>query len=317
MVEISVEHMSHHYGTRRAVDDLSFEVQSGEVFAFLGPNGGGKTTLFRVLSTLMPLQDGSVHIAGLDLSHSQMEIRRQIGVVFQSASLDKKLTVSENMRHQGALYGLKGEQLKSQTNKLLAQLGLTDRAADRVETLSGGLKRRVELAKGLIHQPRILLLDEPSTGLDPGARADLWKVLHELRDQFGVTILLTTHLLEEAAKADRIAILSRGRLVALDTPEALRASVGGDTLTLGCQNPEQLASQIGERFDLEPEILHGQLRLSQTRLGTEDSFQWIAKLREAFPDSIDSITLGKPTLEDVFIDKTGHQFWVEDLEAEQ
>jgi ABC-2 type transport system ATP-binding protein len=189
---------------------------------------------------------------------------------------------------------------------MLARLGLADRRRDRVETLSGGLRRRVELAKGMLHRPRLLLLDEPSTGLDPGARSDLWDYLQQVRRDEGVTIVLTTHLLEEAEKADRIAILNEGSLVALDTPEALKATVGGDSITIQTTGPQSLADEITDRFDCPASVLEGAVRLEQP-----NGHEWIARLVEAFPGRIEAITLGKPTLEDVFIDRTGHRFWHE------
>jgi ABC-2 type transport system ATP-binding protein len=189
---------------------------------------------------------------------------------------------------------------------MLAQLGLTDRADQFAETLSGGLRRRVELAKGMIHQPQLLLLDEPSTGLDPGARSDLWQYLRRVRDQFQVTIVLTTHLLEEADKADRIAILNEGQLVACDTPDALRATVGGDSIMIETADPAALSSLIEQRFGVAASIVEGTVRLEQS-----EGHQWIARLVDAFPQNINAIRLGKPTLEDVFIDKTGHRFWRE------
>jgi len=209
----------------RRLSKVSFEVRSGEIFVFLGPNGGGKSTLFRLLSTLLPLQSGECEILGFSLRKQIAEIRERIGVVFQSPSVDRKLTVNENLLHQGHLYGLRGAELNQRRTAMLERFKLTDRVRDRVETLSGGLRRRVELAKGLLHRPRLLLLDEPSTGLDPAARSDMWGYLRELRDQEGVTVVLTTHLLEEADKADRIAILDRGQLVALDSPDALRSTL--------------------------------------------------------------------------------------------
>src|SRR5205085_11865145 len=235
---------------RRALNGLSLQVEPGEIFALLGPNGGGKTTLFRLLSTLIPLQPtGDVKILGLDLRTQTADIRRQVGVVFQAPSLDKKLTVRENLLHQGRLYGLSGRALQSRMHVMLDRLGLADRVGELTEKLSGGLRRRVELAKGMLHEPRLLLLDEPSTGLDPAARSDLWKYLDEVRARHGVTVLLTTHLLEEAEKADRIAILSEGSLVALGSPADLRATVGGDAITIQTSAPQDLAGRIHERFD--------------------------------------------------------------------
>ncbi len=300
---IQVEHLQHRYGEHQAIVDLSFDVAPGEIFVFLGPNGGGKTTLFRLLSTLIPLQSGRVRMLGFDLAMQPDDIRRRIGIVFQAPSLDKKLTVAENIRHQGHLYGLSGKLLRQRQADMLGQLGLTDRVNDRTETLSGGLRRRVELAKGMLHQPRLLMLDEPSTGLDPGARADLWDYLQRLQTQ-GVTIVLTTHLLEEAEKADRIAIMHQGQLVALDTPTRLRATVGGDSITIQTSNPAALAAAIARQFDCAATLVAGNVRLERP-----DGHQWIARLVEAFPGQIEAITLGKPTLEDVFIDRTGHRFW--------
>src|SRR5437660_1408465 len=190
---IQIAAVRHSYGERVALDNLSLEIQRGEIFVFLGPNGGGKTTLFRLLSTLIPIQSGDVRILGFDLRRKTQAIRERLGIVFQAPSLDKKLTVAENLMHQGHLYGLSGGALEARQNEMLARLGLTDRRRDRVETLSGGLRRRVELAKGMLHRPRLLLLDEPSTGLDPGARSDLWDYLQQVRHDEGVTIVLTTH----------------------------------------------------------------------------------------------------------------------------
>lgn len=303
---IRVSGLSHFYGTRQALRDLDLGIHEGEIFVFLGPNGGGKTTLFRVLSTLIPCQRGNVSLLGFDLPQEAMDVRRRIGVVFQAPSLDKKLTVSENIRHQAALYGIGGKLLRDRQQAIMEQLGIADRADELTETLSGGLRRRVELAKGMIHQPRLLLLDEPSTGLDPGARADLWRYLQRLRDDAGVTIVLTTHLLDEAERADRIAILDQGSIVALDKPDRLRDSIGGDTITIETDAADSLAAAIRERFDLRADAVGGRVRLEHAEAGA-----WVAKLVEAFPDRVQSITLAKPTLEDVFIQKTGHRFWQE------
>ncbi len=307
---IEIHDVVHRYGERRALDGLNLEIERGEIFVFLGPNGGGKTTLFRLLSTLIPLQAGECRILGFALGRETAAIRQRIGVVFQAPSLDKKLTVAENLMHQGHLYGLSGRALAARQDEMLARLGLTDRRKDLVESLSGGLRRRVELAKGMLHRPRLLLLDEPSTGLDPGARSDLWDYLEQVRREERTTIVLTTHLLEEADKADRIAILNHGKLVALDTPEALRATVGGDSITIQTADPDHLAAAVRDRFACPANVVGGAVRLEQP-----NGHEWIARLVEAFPGRIDAITLGKPTLEDVFIDRTGHRFWQETAEA--
>jgi ABC-2 type transport system ATP-binding protein len=304
---VDIAHLAHRYGEHQAIADLSLQISTGEIFAVLGPNGSGKTTLFRVLSTLIPIQQGDAHILGHDLRTQPEWVRAQLGVVFQAPSVDKKLTVIENITIHGRLYGLGGRELRIRADEMLQCLGLNDRRRDLVETLSGGLRRRVELAQGILHRPRVLLLDEPSTGLDPGARSDVWQYLKQVRDETGVTVVLTTHLLEEAQAADRIAIMHRGQLAALDTPVNLQAAVGGDAVTIRTQAASSLAADITQRFDLAPKVVDGTVRLE-----LPNGHEWIPKIVEAFPDRIESITLGKPTLEDVFIHFTGHRFWTDD-----
>ena len=301
---VEISHLAHRYGQHVAVHDLSFDVQAGEIFVLLGPNGSGKTTLFRVLSTLIPPQQGTVRILGHDVAREQDAVRRRLGVVFQAPSVDKKLTVIENIYCHGRLYGLGGIDLRTRANEMLGRFGLGDRRKRLVETLSGGMRRRVELAQAMLHRPQVLLMDEPSTGLDPGARSDLWQYLQQVREADGVTVVLTSHLLEEAAKADRIAIMHEGRLAALDTPTALQAAVGGDAITIRTADALQLAADIGREFDCQPMVIDGTVRLEQPA-----GHQWVPRLVDAFPDRIEAITLGKPTLEDVFIHTTGHRFW--------
>src|SRR6184192_2999746 len=197
---ISVQDLVHRYGDRSALNGISFEVHPAELFGLLGPNGSGKTTLFRILSTLMVPSAGAAQVAGLDVVREPATLRRHIGVVFQAQSVDPKLTAYENLWHQGHLYGLRGPGLKQRVGEILARVGLADRAKERLETFSGGMQRRIELAKGLLHRPAVLLLDEPTTGLDPGARRDLWQYLQMLRDEEHVTLLVTTHLMEEAER---------------------------------------------------------------------------------------------------------------------
>ena len=308
-IVVEADALSRRYGERVALDGVSFSIGEGELFAFLGPNGGGKTTLFRLLSTLLPPSSGRARLLGFDLVRERGAIRREIGVVFQSPSVDPKLGVAENLRHQGHLYGLRGRDLAARSAAMLARLGLAERARDRVETLSGGLRRRVEIAKGLLHRPRLLLLDEPSTGLDPGARRDLWRLLRELRDRDGVTVLATTHLMEEAGTCDRVAILDRGRLVALDRPEALCREIGGDTITVMARDPEPVRAEIERLTGAPTTLLDGAIRFEEPRAA-----ELIPKLMGALPGLIDSVTVGRPTLEDVFIRRTGHRLWDEGAE---
>ncbi|MGI8891629.1 MAG: ATP-binding cassette domain-containing protein [Chthoniobacterales bacterium] len=294
--------LTHRYGDRVALDHLSLTVAPREIFGLLGPNGGGKTTLFRILSTLVRPAEGSASIFGLDLAREREALRSRIGVVFQAPSLDKKLRVRENLTHQGHLYGLAGAALRQRIDQLLSEFNLQDRAQDLVETLSGGLQRRVEIAKSLLHNPELLLLDEPSTGLDPGARIDLWQTLYRLRDQQNVTVLLTTHLMEEAERCDRVAILDRGRLVALDTPRNLCAEIGGDVISVRAKDATSLAERIAKSLGLEVQILNDEVRIEHP-----EGHNFITRLAEAFPGEIDSVTLARPTLEDVFIARTGRR----------
>jgi ABC-2 type transport system ATP-binding protein len=303
---VCVAGVSHSYGSRRALDDVSLKIAAGEIFAVLGPNGGGKTTLFRVLSTLIPLQAGAVSMLGHDLRREATAIRRQIGVVFQAPSLDRKLTVAENIRLQAALYGIGGRELSSRLDKLLEHFALHDRANELTERLSGGLRRRVELAKGMIHRPQLLLLDEPSTGLDPAARSDLWQYLRHLRSEQGTTIVLTTHFLDEADGADRITILNEGRLVALGSPDELKAQVAGDAITIETAEPDELAAAIHDALGLAAQVVDESVRIE-----VPQGHSWISRIVEKFPGRIAGIRLGKPTLEDVFIARTGHRFWRE------
>src|SRR5215471_1421318 len=216
---IEVESLYHRYDDRVALQGISFNVKAGTIFGLLGPNGGGKTTTFKILSTLLKPTSGIARICGIDVSKDSGQVRNLIGVVFQSPAVDVKLTVKENLQHQGHLYGLKGAALSQRITDVMQRLGISDRANDFVEKLSGGLRRRVEIAKSFLHRPPVLLLDEPSTGLDPAARRDLWSYLESLRDREGITIIITTHIMEEAEGCDQIGILDKGKLVAQNTPD--------------------------------------------------------------------------------------------------
>ena len=301
---IAVENLTHRYGERVALSGVSFETKQGEIFGLLGPNGGGKSTLFRILSTLMAPTQGKATICGHDVEREPSAVRRSIGVVFQSQSLDKKLTVEENLRGQGHLHGMSGATLRDRIAKVLDRLGLADRRADLVEVLSGGLRRRVEIAKGLLHRPAVLLMDEASTGLDPGARRELWRYILELRDSEGVTVLLTSHILDEADKCDRLVLLHEGRVVAEGSPAELKRRIGGDVVILETANPAELGQQIESRFQVRPAAVDGTLRVEIT-----NGHRFITEVVEAFPGSIESVALKKPTLEDVFLRETGAALW--------
>jgi ABC-2 type transport system ATP-binding protein len=301
---LQVEHLRHMYGDRVALNDVSFSVGRGEIFGLLGPNGGGKTTLFKILSTLMSPSGGSALVFNDRLPGAPDAVRRHLGVVFQHPSLDEQLSVGENLHCHGNLYGLHGAALRARATVVLRRLGLAERAGDRVGTLSGGLQRRTELAKALLHQPRVLLLDEPSTGLDPGARRDFMQYLRQLREQDGVTIVLTTHYMEEAERCDRVAILHQGNLVRVGAPAELKRSVGGDVVVVHTEDATALQGKIRERFSCEPALVDGTLRIERPR-----GHEFVRDLVDAFPADVTLVTYGKPTLEDVFIHLTGHRFW--------
>jgi ABC-2 type transport system ATP-binding protein len=299
------------YGERQALKSVSFSIARGEIFGFLGPNGGGKTTLFKVLSTLVPCQSGSVRMLGRDLVREKSEIQRRMGVVFQHPSVDDKLTVRENLEHHGHLYGMRGNHLRQRIEEMLSRVGLSDRARDRVETLSGGLRRRTELAKALLHQPELLLLDEPSTGLDPGARREFNDYLAHLRRNDGVTIVLTTHYMEEAERCDRIAIMNEGSMVAMAPPGELKERIGGDVVvvrTIG--DPGELMTRLETAMNLKSSLVDGTIRIERQR-----GHELVRDLVDAFGDRIESVTFGKPTLEDVFVHLTGRRFFTVDGEA--
>ena len=308
---VDVEGLTHLYPAgrgekeaRTALKELTLDVKKGEIFGLLGPNGSGKSTLFKILSTILMPTHGRAKIFGYDVSSQSEHIRRLIGVVFQHPSLDKKLTARENLLHQGHLYNLSGGSLKTRISEMLSKVGLSDRANDLVEHLSGGMQRRVELAKALLHQPQLLILDEPSTGLDPGARREFMSYLDELRKGNEVTIVLTSHILDEAEKCDRIAILDGGVLVALGKPNDLKKEIGGDVISIAARDSATLSELIAGKFKITPIVIDNMLHIERS-----NGHEFIPQLVQSFPGLIDSVTLSKPTLEDVFIHKTGHKFW--------
>ena len=301
---VRVEDLRRTFGARAALDGVTLEVPAGSLFGLLGPNGGGKTTLFQILATLLPHTSGRVHVLGLEVPGDAAAVRERIGVVFQAPSLDRFLTVRENLVHQGHLYGIAGSRLDDRIRACLDLVALSDRAGDAVATLSGGMKRRAEVAKALLHEPGLLLLDEPTTGLDPNARRDLWDHLSSLRDR-GVTCLVTTHLLEEAERCDRIAILDRGRVVVEGAPEELRASVGGDVVTAlprAASRLQQLRSAVEDCFRVQARAVGGALHIE-----TKDGAGLAHDLLKGFGRDLASVTIGKPTLEDVFVRATGRR----------
>ena len=303
VLAIEVENLSFAYGERLALNRVSVDVHRGAIFGFLGPNGGGKTTLLSILTTLLPVQDGEVSVLGFDLKKQGSEYRQQIEVAFQTPSLDRRLTVLENLNSKGCLYGISGRTLDDRTSELLGRFGIADRSNDIVDTLSGGLKRRAELAKCLLHRPSLLLLDEPSTGLDPGARHDLWRVLEELRSNDGVTIAVTTHLMEEAERCDSLALLDRGQIVAQGSPSKLRGELPGEQITIVADHPELLAARVSESLGISVQRIGETLRIQSL-----EGQRVVQGILDEFGADVRSISLGRLTLEDVFMQKTGRRF---------
>ena len=304
---IQLQDLRHQYGDRVALAGVSFDVRPAEIFGLLGPNGSGKTTTFRILSTLMLPSGGHALIMGHDVALEPALVRRNIGVVFQAQSIDIKLSAEENLMLIGHIYGLRGSILRKRVSEMLGRVGLADRAKEKAETFSGGMQRRLELAKGLLHHPSVLLLDEPTTGLDPGARRDLWQYLQMLREEERVTVLITTHLMEEAERCDRLAIYANGSVVALGTPAELKSEIGGDVILLESGEPDSLAQRIEQRFGLRPTVMDGRVRLE-----IENGHHFVTDVVEAFPGEIQGVSVHKPSLEDVFIRRTGHRFWTEE-----
>jgi ABC-2 type transport system ATP-binding protein len=300
------------YGAHEVLRGVSFSISKGEIFCFLGPNGSGKTTLFKLLSTLATPPRGTLSVLGQDLREASRGLRRSLGVVFQKPAIDTKLTVLENLRCHGYLYGLHGLRLQERAQAMVELLDLRQYATARVHTLSGGFQRRVELAKALLHEPEILVLDEPSSGLDPGARRDFFNYLLKLRASRGVTVVLTTHHMDEAERCDRVAVLHHGRMVAVAPAAELKQRIGGDVVVVRGAHPEMLWQRLKQRLACPVALIDGTLRLEAPR-----GYLLVAQIVEAFGEEIESVSFGKPTLEDVFVQLTGQRFFGAGAETDQ
>ena len=305
MLGIDISHLSHRYpGTRRtearqALKEITLQVRPGERLVFLGPNGSGKTTLMRILMTSLPPQTGTVRMGDLDVARDASQVRRLLGVVFQRPALDGAMTVVENLRAAGRLYGISRTDLRDRIDGYLSRAGLEDRRQELVKNLSGGLARRVELVKALLPKPRILILDEPTSGLDPLARRVFWEQIEAERRERELIVLLTTHLMEEAEQCDRVAILHRGELVACDEPVRLRAEMGTDVLVVEGENLEALAREMKELLGVDCDIVDGAVRMT---LNQEISLD---RLRRELGSQMRSLSLSHPSLDDVFVSLTG------------
>lgn len=297
---IETQSLVKRFGGLTAVDDVSLSVATGEIFGFLGPNGAGKTTTINILCTLLRPTSGKAWINGYDVAAQKREVRKSIGLTFQDPSLDVQLTGEENMQFHAAVYDVPRQQSRSRIEQLLKMVELWDRRRDLVRNYSGGMRRRLEIARGLLHHPRVLFLDEPTLGLDPQTREHIWTYILNLREREGVTIFLTTHYMDEAENCDRIAIIDQGRIVALDTPSSLKALVRGDIIDVRSTNDEMAARQIQERFGLEVKREDGCLSFE-----VPNGEEFIPDFIRAMGPEIRSVGLRRPTLDDVFLKLTG------------
>ncbi|MBI4134472.1 MAG: ATP-binding cassette domain-containing protein [Candidatus Terrybacteria bacterium] len=301
------------HGELIAVDGVSFNVAEGEVFGFLGPNGAGKSTTINILATLLPATEGEATINGFNVRERRDDVRRSIGLVFQDPSLDDRLTAEENLRFHARLYGVAAPEYKKRIDEVLALVELSDRRDSIVRTFSGGMKRRLEIARGLIHYPKVLFLDEPTLGLDPQTRAHLWEYIFQLKRDHGMTVFMTTHYLQEAEYCDRIAVIDRGRIVALDTPSALKVGVGKDTIFLKSKNLGELREEVGKRYGGIATIAEEDETL---RLSVVDGGAFLPRLFNELDTAVESVELRRPTLDDVFLSLTGKKIREEEASGQ-
>ncbi len=288
------------YGDLEAVRGIDLEVHSGEIFGFLGPNGAGKSTTISMLCTLLKPTAGTASVAGINVVQDPAAVRQRIGLVFQDPSLDDQLTGRENLEFHAFIYSVPAAERRRRIDEMLELLQLSDRASSQVRTYSGGMKRRLEIARGMLHQPQILFLDEPTLGLDPQTRKSIWTHLNELRSKKGVTIFMTTHYMDEAEYCDRIAIIDRGRIVALGTPDELKARVGGDVVTITSSQPDEALHEIEEKLGVTPSRDNGALRME-----VPDGKKFVPRLVRELTVPVDTVTLRRPSLDDVFLKLTG------------
>jgi ABC-2 type transport system ATP-binding protein len=300
MSSIEVVDLTKRFGALTAVGGITFQVEDGEVFGFLGPNGAGKTTTINVLCTLMRPTAGKATVAGYDVVSQRNAVRQSIGLVFQDPSLDDQLTARENLLFHGHLYNVPGRDRAHRMEEVLRVVELWDRRDAVVRTFSGGMKRRLEIARGILHHPRVLFLDEPTLGLDPQTREHVWEYILELQRAHEITVFMTTHYMEEAEHCDRIAIIDQGKIVALDTPDALKRMVGVDIVTLQTEDDERAAREIQERYSLQPQREDARIRLE-----VEAGAEFIPRLVRELGVSVKSVDLHRPTLDDVFLKLTG------------
>jgi len=295
-----VHELRKRFGDFEAVKGVSFEVAPGEVFGFLGPNGAGKTTTISMLCTLATPTSGTARVAGHDIVTERDEVRRNIGLVFQDPTLDGYLTAEQNLRFHAELYGVPKSLLDDRIRQVLEMVGLWERRAAKVETFSGGMKRRLEIARGLLHSPRVLFLDEPTVGLDPQTRAAIWGYINKLRHLEDITIFMTTHYMDEAEYCDRIAIMDHGRIVVIDSPEALKASVGRDRVQIQTGDDQAAIAALKERFGIDAAVHDGAITFA-----VPSGEEFVPRLFAELGMPIRSVSVSRPSLDDVFMNYTG------------
>jgi ABC-2 type transport system ATP-binding protein len=307
---IEVRGLTKRFGDVQAVRGVDFEVASGEVFGFLGPNGAGKTTTINMLCTLAKPTSGSASVAGHDIVRERDDVRRNIGLVFQDPTLDGYLTAAQNLRLHAELYGVQSDLVAPRMRQVMQMVGLWDRKDGTVGTFSGGMRRRLEIARGLMHSPRVLFLDEPTIGLDPQTRRSIWTYIRELKQREEITIFMTTHYMDEAEWCDRIAIMDHGQIVALDAPETLKAEVGTDRVTIHTADDEAAIAALAERFAVTARIAEGAVTF-----GVPKGEEFVPRLFAELGVPIRSVSVSRPTLDDVFMSYTGTT--IRDAEEDQ
>jgi len=305
---ITVSGLVKRYGDVEAVRGIDFTVARGETFGFLGPNGAGKSTTIKILCTLANATSGAARVAGHDAMTERDAVRRNIGLVFQDTTLDSYLTAEQNLRFHAELYGVPRAAVAPRMRQVMEMVGLWDRRGSLVSTYSGGMKRRLEIARGLLHAPHVLFLDEPTVGLDPQTRSSIWAYINDLKRREDITIFLTTHYMDEAEHCDRIAIIDHGKIVAIDTPEALKASVGEDRVQIQTADDPAAIEALAQRFGIEAAIREGAVTFSVAA-----GEQFVPRLFAEFPVTIKSVSVSRPSLDDVFMSYTGST--IRDAEA--
>ena len=301
MNTITVDGLGKRFKEVEAVKDISFAVAEGEIFGFLGPNGAGKTTTINMLCTLLRPTSGTATVNGYDVMRQRKEVRQSLGLVFQETTLDDYLTAEQNLLFHAYAYGMPKSERDPRMKELLTMLELWDRRKQNVAAYSGGMRRRLEIARGLLHHPKVLFLDEPTLGLDPQTRRHIWRYILDLREREHITFFMTTHYMDEAEHCDRIAVIDQGRIVALDTPDNLKDALGGDVLSLRSEDNEAAMLEIRERYDLQPQLEDGQVIFSVPR-----GEQFLPEFVRSFGQRLLSVGIRRPTLEDVFLKLTGH-----------